>query len=99
MKSHFRRILSSPAFITAFAFALRMVLSYLASRTTQNPVQKGLPYGVELGHVAKAIAAGQGFSSPLRLVDTGPTLWFTPIYPYLIPRIFQLCVTYSYTSP
>jgi len=98
MKSQFRRILSSPVFITTFAFALRMVLSYVESRTIQNPVQKGLPFGFELGHVAKAIAAGQGFSSPLRLVDTGPTVWFTPIYPYLIAGIFKIWGIYTDTS-
>jgi 4-amino-4-deoxy-L-arabinose transferase-like glycosyltransferase len=98
MKSHFRRILSSPVFITAFAFALRMIVSYVGSRTSQTPVQRGLPFGFELCHVAKAIAAGQGFSSPLRMVDTGPTIWFTPIYPYLIAGIFKIWGIYTDTS-
>src|SRR6266404_4798993 len=84
MKPFWKRFLVSPVFITGFAFALRMLLSYLGSRTAPNPVTTNLPYGFELGRVASAIASGKGFSSPLRLVDTGATVWFTPIYPYLV---------------
>ncbi len=98
MKSYLKRILSSPVFITGFAFALRMLLMYIGSRSGPNPVRNDLPYGYELGRVARAIAAGKGFSSPLVLVDTGPTAWFTPIYPYLVAGIFKLWGIYSATS-
>jgi len=90
MKSHLKRILGSPVFITGFAFALRMLLLYIGSRSAPNPVRDDLPYGYELGQVARSIAAGKGFSSPLGLpVETGPTAWFTPIYPYLVATIFK----------
>jgi 4-amino-4-deoxy-L-arabinose transferase-like glycosyltransferase len=98
MKSYLKRILSSPVFITSFAFAIRMLLAYIASRSGKTPVRTNLPYGFELGNVAKAIAAGKGFSSPLSIVETGPTAWFTPIYPYLVAGIFKLCGIYSATS-
>jgi 4-amino-4-deoxy-L-arabinose transferase-like glycosyltransferase len=98
MKSIFKRILSSPVFITGFAFALRMVLMYVQSHVGPNPVRTDTPYGYELGRVARAIAAGLGFSSPLRMVDTGPTVWFTPIYPYFVAGIFKLFGIYSYLS-
>ena len=98
MKSFIRRILTSPVFIMGFAFALRMLLIYVASRAHPNPVQSNVPYGYELGRVARAIAAGEGFSSPLRMVDSGPTAWFTPIYPYLVAGIFKLWGIYSYSS-
>ena len=79
MKLYLKRILTSVVFITSFAFALRMVIFYLGSQTDLAPVKLNLPFGYELGRVARAIAAGQGFSSPpLRMVDTGPTVWFTP---------------------
>lgn len=95
MKANLKRILSSTVFITGFAFAVRMLLCYLASRMAPNPVRTNLPYGVELGRVARAIAAGEGFSSPIRELDTGPTAWFTPIYPYLVGGIFKVWGIYS----
>jgi len=95
MKSNLKRILSSTVFITGFAFAVRMLLCYIASRISPNPVRTNLPYGVELGRVARAIAAGEGFSSPIRELDTGPTAWFTPIYPYLVGGIFKVWGIYS----
>jgi 4-amino-4-deoxy-L-arabinose transferase-like glycosyltransferase len=98
MKSFLKRLLSSPVFITGLAFALRMILLYIQSRVSLNPVRTNLPYGAELGSVARAIASGEGFSSPLPTVRTGPTIWFTPIYPYLIAGIFKLWGIYSDTS-
>jgi 4-amino-4-deoxy-L-arabinose transferase-like glycosyltransferase len=98
MKSYAKRILSSPIFITAFAFALRMLLTYIRSRLAQTPVRADDWYGYELGNVASAIAAGQGFSSPLYMVHSGPTVWFTPIYPYLIAGIFKLWGIHSELS-
>jgi 4-amino-4-deoxy-L-arabinose transferase-like glycosyltransferase len=98
MKPHLKRILSSPAFIAGFAFVLRMALVYLESHSGPKPVRDDLPYGLELGRVARAIAAGEGFSSPLLIADSGPTAWFTPIYPYLIAGIFKLWGIYSATS-
>jgi hypothetical protein len=75
-----------------------MVLLYILWAISPNPVRSNLPYGYELGRVARAIAAGQGFSSPLRLFDTGPTVWFTPIYPYLVAGIFKVWGIYSFMS-
>jgi 4-amino-4-deoxy-L-arabinose transferase-like glycosyltransferase len=48
--------------------------------------------------VAGAIAAGKGFSSPIGVLDTGPTAWFTPIFPYLVAGIFKIWGTYSHMS-
>jgi 4-amino-4-deoxy-L-arabinose transferase-like glycosyltransferase len=89
MNSHLKRILSSTVFITGFAFALRMYVLWNGSRSEPTPVIT-IPFGFELGQVAKAIASGRGFSSPLGILPTGPTIWFTPIYPYLIAGIFKL---------
>jgi 4-amino-4-deoxy-L-arabinose transferase-like glycosyltransferase len=95
MKFKLRRILSSPVFISGFAFALRMALVYLVWRLAPHPAKSNLPFGFELGQVAKAIAAGRGFSSPLGPPETGPTAWFTPIYPYLVAGIFKLFGIFS----
>ncbi len=90
-----KRLFSSPVFIIGIAFALRMLVMWGLSLLTPVPVKANLPFGYELGRVARAIAAGEGFSSPLRDWDTGPTAWFTPIYPYLVAGIFKLCGIYS----
>jgi 4-amino-4-deoxy-L-arabinose transferase-like glycosyltransferase len=98
MKQRLKRVLGSVVFITCFAFALRMLVFYLGSQTDLAPVRPNLPFGYELGRVARAIAAGEGFSSPLRMVDTGPTVWFTPIFPYFVAGIFKIWGIYSVMS-
>jgi 4-amino-4-deoxy-L-arabinose transferase-like glycosyltransferase len=95
MKHSLKRLFSSLVLIPAFAFAVRMVLLYFLEGMTPTPVKLNLPFGYELGRVARAIAAGEGFSSPLRMFDTGPTVWFTPIYPYFVAGIFKICGIYS----
>jgi Dolichyl-phosphate-mannose-protein mannosyltransferase len=98
MPQLFKRLFYSPVFIVGFAFLLRMLLLYHGWKNTPAEVKELVPYGYELGRVARAIAAGQGFSSPLRMVDTGPTVWFTPIYPYLIAGIFKIWGIYTFHS-
>jgi 4-amino-4-deoxy-L-arabinose transferase-like glycosyltransferase len=93
-----KRLLGSPVFITGFAFAVRVLLLLYGSAHAPVEIRDNQPYGYELGRVARAIAAGEGFSSPLRLFDTGPTAWFTPIYPYLVAGIFKVWGVYSYLS-
>ncbi len=98
MKFYLKRTLSSSVFITLFAFTVRMILLSYLWHSTPIPARFFLPYGYELGHVAKSIAAGQGFASPLRSVDTGPTAWFTPVFPYLVAGIFKIWGIYSDAS-
>ena len=47
-------------------------------------------FGYESGSIARAIAAGEGFSSPFLNVPTGPTAWIAPVYPYLCAGVFKL---------
>ena len=95
MSQHYKRLLRSPALIVVFAFAVRMLWLYHTWKVTPATVKDFMPYGYELGRVARAIAAGEGFSSPLRMIDSGPTVWFTPIYPYMVAAIFKTCGIYS----
>ena len=88
-------LLCSPVFIVGFAFLIRMIFLYLDWKNAPTAVRASQPYGYELGRVARAIAAGEGFSSPLRMVDSGPTAWFTPIFPYLVAGIFKIWGIYS----
>src|ERR1700730_4778429 len=98
MKHGLKRVFGSPSFIAVIAFALRMLVMWLLWRQMPVPIKANVPYGYELGRVARAIAAGEGFSSPLRDLDTGPTAWFTPIYPYLVAGIFKVWGIYSELS-
>jgi len=98
MVRHCKRFLSNPAFITVVAFALRMGILYYTWRTSRLEVRSFLPYGFELGRIASSIASGKGFSSPLRFMDTGPSAWFTPIYPYLVAGIFKIWGIFSDAS-
>ena len=95
MLQQIKRVLGSPVFIAPFAFAVRMAILMHGWHIAPNPVKTFYPYGFELGRVAKAIASGQGFSSPLRFVDTGPTVWFTPIFPYIVAGIFKIWGIFS----
>jgi hypothetical protein len=95
MKNQLKRLLSNPVFITLFAFALRMLILAYFWREARSPAKAFIAYGYEVGRIARAIAAGQGFSSPLRLVDSGPSAWFTPIYPYLVAGIFKIWGIFS----
>jgi hypothetical protein len=98
MIQQIKRLLSNPVFIAIFAFAARIgVLSYMWIGSP-TPVRYFVPFGYELGRVASSIAAGHGFSSPLRFFDTGPTIWFTPIYPYLAAGVFKIWGIYSPAS-
>jgi 4-amino-4-deoxy-L-arabinose transferase-like glycosyltransferase len=99
LRQRLRQILCSVAFIVVVAFAVRTAfVCYFFITAAQRAVRENLPFGYEAGAIAAAIAQGRGFSSPLRLVQTGPTVWFTPIYPYLLAGIFKLFGVYSYTS-
>ncbi|HTC65344.1 MAG TPA: glycosyltransferase family 39 protein [Candidatus Saccharimonadales bacterium] len=98
MVDQIKRLLSSPLFITITAFVARMGILIHSWNVTPIPTTYFLPYGYELGDVAKSIAAGHGFSSPLRFMETGPTIWFTPIYPYLVAGIFKIWGIYTNAS-
>src|ERR1700680_2937255 len=95
MVAQLKRLLSYPVFIVLFAFGAHMLILCYMGQTARTPVNAFLPYGYERGRVASAIAAGRGFSSPLRFVDTGPTAWFTPIYPYMVAGIFKIWGIFS----
>jgi hypothetical protein len=98
MTAQLKRIVTSPIFIVLFAFSGRIVTLAYMWEVAPVPVKDLLPYGYELGRVASAIASGNGFSSPLRFFDTGPTAWFTPIYPYFVAGIFKIWGIFSSES-
>ncbi len=48
----------------------------------------------ESGHIAAALANGQGFSNPFG-PPTGPTAWLAPAWPFLLSRYFVIFGAYS----
>jgi len=99
LKAGMKKLLCSTATIVVVAFVVRMtILYYFMLDNYARVVVERLPFGYETGAVAASIAEGRGFSSPLRLVETGETAWFAPAYPYLLASIFKLFGVYSYAS-
>lgn len=50
-----------------------------------------------MGRIARSIVQGKGFSSPTDL-DTGPTAWAAPVYPYIMAGVFKIFGLYTRMS-
>ena len=89
-----RQYLTSPALI--FAVALGTRFAYLAYLQWVQPARVATHFvpGFETGQIARSIVEGHGFSSPL-YVESGPTAWITPVYPYLLAGIFKVFGIYT----
>ena len=98
MQSSLKRLCSSPAFIVCTAFTLRMAILYLEWQRIPGLADIRGSYGYEAGRVARAIALGRSFSSPMLLVDTGPTAYLCPAYPSLLAGIFKVWGIYTVKS-
>lgn len=83
--------------IVLLALALRIAVIPFVIRDTTNPVRNHWVFGWEEGRIARSIASGEGFSSPL-FGNTGPTAWTTPAYPYLLAGIFRVFGIYTTAS-
>jgi hypothetical protein len=83
--------------MVVIAFALRMLVAVFLYKEFADPYRDYWHFGWETGRVARSIAAGHGFSSPL-FGDTGPTAIMTPVYPYLLAGVFKVFGIYSTAS-
>jgi 4-amino-4-deoxy-L-arabinose transferase-like glycosyltransferase len=92
-----KHLWQSPVAIFLVALALRLVAVRLFYNSTWNEYEDHLLYGFETGRIARSIAEGHGFGNPF-FVQTGPTAYLTPIYPYLVAGVFKLLGVYSKTS-
>jgi 4-amino-4-deoxy-L-arabinose transferase-like glycosyltransferase len=88
-----RRILPLLAILT-LALILRALFLYLYVTTHSARALATIPFLFEPGNIAASIAAGHGFANPFR-VETGPTAWMTPVYPYFLAANFRLFGTYT----
>jgi len=101
LREKLKSAVASTGAIVVVAFLVRVgILSYLshAAMSAGNGMAEGTPFASETGAIAASIAAGRGFSSPLRFFQTGPTAWLAPVYPYLLAGIFKLFGVYSTAS-
>lgn len=62
-----------------------------------DPARDHWHFAYETGKIARSIALGKGFSSPL-FDDTGPTAWMTPAYPYIVAGVFKIFGIYTKAS-
>lgn len=97
MLAQLKRLLRSPWAAVVVALVVRLAVMAWAQSYIKNPEMEYYDFGAETGRVARAIASGQGFSSPLH-GETGPTAWLMPVYPYLLAGIFKVFGIYSVPS-
>lgn len=80
------------------AFLLRYGIFYYFRSKGPFPLNDVLPHmGYETGRIARAVAAGLGYSSPL-VVESGPTAWMPPLFPLLLAGVFKLFGIMSFKS-
>lgn len=84
-------------FIVLVAFALRVAVITVGHTYRITPRRDHFQFGWEMGRLARSIAQGHGFSSPTDL-DSGPSAWTAPVYPYILAGIFKLFGIYSQAS-
>jgi 4-amino-4-deoxy-L-arabinose transferase-like glycosyltransferase len=86
----------SRTFFLMVATALAIRLIVMAFMYPQHLVSfhDHFHFGFEAGRIARSIAQGEGFSSPL-YEKTGPTAWMTPVYPYILAGFFKVFGVYT----
>lgn len=82
-------------FLLGFALRFGFVLW---ARTYVGSARTYLPFGAEICRLAAHVASGTGFRSPFHDVDTGPSAWVAPVYPYMVAAVFRLFGSYSPAS-
>ena len=90
--------LAHPGTMVIAAFLIRYGLLYYLRTNGPQPISETFQIGAETGRLAEALASGQGFSSPLSKLVSGPSAWMTPIYPLLLAGIFKLFGIFTWTS-
>lgn len=84
-------------FIVLIAFALRIAVITIGHTYRITPRRDHFQFGWEMGRLARSIAQGRGFSSPTDM-DSGPSAWTAPIYPYILAGVFKLFGIYTHAS-
>jgi 4-amino-4-deoxy-L-arabinose transferase-like glycosyltransferase len=96
-ESLFRRAATSLPLIVAVALLLRVGFAWDYVGQNSRQALAVLPFLQESGNIAASLASGHGFSSPFR-IETGPTAWMPPAYPWLVAGIFRVFGVRTYNS-
>src|SRR5262245_32151739 len=92
-----RRVYQSPGWIVTIALIIRLVVAISLIEDQFSPERDHFSFGWETGRIARSVAMGEGFSSPLH-APTGPTAWMTPVYVYLLAAVFKVFGVYTLKS-
>jgi hypothetical protein len=76
------------------ALAVRLIVMAFLYPEQLDSREDHFRFGFETGRIARSIAEGQGFASPL-YEKTGPTAWMTPVYPYIVAGFFKVFGIYT----
>ena len=93
----FRRAATSLPLIVLVALLLRIGFAWDYVGQNSRQALAALPFLQESGNIAASLASGHGFSSPFR-IETGPTAWMPPVYPWLLAGIFRVFGVRTYDS-
>lgn len=81
-------------FIVLVALVLRLAVITVGHTYQITPRRDHFQFGWEMGRLARSIAQGHGFGSPTDL-DSGPSAWTAPVYPYILAAVFKLFGIYT----
>jgi 4-amino-4-deoxy-L-arabinose transferase-like glycosyltransferase len=88
LQAVFRRI-RTPWFVCLVAFLVRVLALSLVQPWPLTPGPKFWNTGFEVVNIASSIATHRGFSSPFG-IQSGPTAWIPPVYPYFLAAVYML---------
>ena len=83
--------------IVAAAVLVRLVVMAFLYPEQLSPERDHWRFAYETGRIARSLATGHGFGSPL-FSDTGPTAFLTPAYPAILAGIFKIFGVYTKAS-
>jgi 4-amino-4-deoxy-L-arabinose transferase-like glycosyltransferase len=92
-----QKVWHSVWFIVLVALFLRLAVITVGHTYRITPRRDHFQFGWEMGRLARSIAQGRGFSSPTDL-DSGPSAWTAPIYPYILAGVFKIFGIYTAAS-
>jgi Dolichyl-phosphate-mannose-protein mannosyltransferase len=92
-----RKFWRSVWFIVLIALLLRLAVITVGHTYRITPRRDHFQFGWEMGRLARSIAQGYGFSSPTDL-DSGPSAWTAPVYPYILAGVFKVFGIYTPAS-
>jgi 4-amino-4-deoxy-L-arabinose transferase-like glycosyltransferase len=88
------KIIHSPVWMVLIGLAVR-VLYIIVAHSYRLSV---FPWSFfEMASLGRSLATGHGFSAPYR-VDTGPSAWTAPIYPWVVSLAFRAFGVYSHAA-